>query len=226
MQRYDDGKLVNSSPFTPESHAQAIVAQKMKEWEIERHEKEKELNAKFAEKTAQLEIRSRALEIKAEEMKTETEAKLFKITEEFEIKAQALKKEKEELQEARKALAVERQQMIEDFETEKKKMVQFQEQQSGLVKLNIGGKLYQTSRSTLTKYKSFFFSLFSGRFQIEKDENSAIFIDREGKHFGLILNYLRDGILPPEMKVTVRAALKAEAEFYQLEDLIHDLDNY
>ena len=46
-----------------------------------------------------------------------------------------------------------------------------------------------------------------------------IFIDRDPQHFGLILNFLRDGtcVLPTDMDV--RRQILQEADFYQLESL-------
>jgi hypothetical protein len=34
-------------------------------------------------------------------------------------------------------------------------------------------------------------AMFSGRFELPKDEKGTIFIDRDGKYFGNILHYLR-----------------------------------
>lgn len=52
-----------------------------------------------------------------------------------------------------------------------------------------------------------------------------IFIDRDGKHFRLVLNYLRDG---PEVVVGVATSvlkeLRREANFYQLTSLVNAID--
>lgn len=42
-----------------------------------------------------------------------------------------------------------------------------------------------------------------------------IFVDRDGKHFRHILNWLRDGVIPP-LKDSEYAQLLREAEYYQL----------
>merc|ERR1719234_2131603 len=38
--------------------------------------------------------------------------------------------------------------------------------------------------------------MFSGRIEVLTDADGWILIDRNGKHFGAILNYLRDGTIP------------------------------
>uniref|UniRef100_A0A6B2LTH0 BTB domain-containing protein n=1 Tax=Arcella intermedia TaxID=1963864 RepID=A0A6B2LTH0_9EUKA len=90
--------------------------------------------------------------------------------------------------------------------------------------MNVGGNTYQTSKTTLLKTDSFFTTLFSGRYNIEKDETGAIMIDRDGTHFGIILNFLRDSILPSELPRGVIEALLAEAKFYQLNALVQVLE--
>lgn len=51
---------------------------------------------------------------------------------------------------------------------------------------------FSTSKTTLNQISdTFFTSLLSGRIQSLRDENGAIFIDRDPDLFSLILNYLR-----------------------------------
>lgn len=64
-----------------------------------------------------------------------------------------------------------------------------------IVNLNVGGKKFSTTLSTLTKTHSMLAVMFSGRFAMTMDEKNRFFIDRDGKHFGTILNYLRDGFV-------------------------------
>ena len=54
-----------------------------------------------------------------------------------------------------------------------------------LIKLNVGGYLFQASLATLTSVKD---SLFHSLIDTNSNE---IFIDRPGKHFHIILNHLR-----------------------------------
>uniref|UniRef100_A0A6B2LU85 BTB domain-containing protein n=1 Tax=Arcella intermedia TaxID=1963864 RepID=A0A6B2LU85_9EUKA len=99
-------------------------------------------------------------------------------------------------------------------------MAKFHEEQLSWIKLDVGGQFFKTSKSTLTKEESFFSKLLSGIYKIEKDEGGSIMIDRDGTHFGLILNYLRDGTLPSDLDKRTVEALLAEANYYQLSSLI------
>ena len=60
------------------------------------------------------------------------------------------------------------------------------------VKLNVGGRLFSTSIDTLTKQDNMLRAMFSGRMDVATDSDGYILIDRCGKYFELILNYLRD----------------------------------
>ena len=65
---------------------------------------------------------------------------------------------------------------------------------SGRVKVNVGGTRYETTLSTLQKYPdSMLGTMFSGRHELHVDDDGHVFIDRDGKYFGDVLNYLRDG---------------------------------
>ncbi|GFR52703.1 hypothetical protein Agub_g15332 [Astrephomene gubernaculifera] len=63
------------------------------------------------------------------------------------------------------------------------------------VTLNVGGLKFTTSVNTLRNAPnpSLFNAMFSGRHKLTKDEEGCYFIDRDGRHFHDILNYLRDG---------------------------------
>ncbi len=91
-----------------------------------------------------------------------------------------------------------------------------------MVNLNVGGYLFTTSLSTLTKYEdSMLAVMFSGRHEIVKDEAKRYFIDRDGKHFRYILNFIRSNDLPPE---DVALDVLKEAEFFCLTNLIERLE--
>jgi hypothetical protein len=92
------------------------------------------------------------------------------------------------------------------------------------IKLLVGDHAFTTTRETLCMRKgSMLEAMFSGRHNIKPEEDGSIFIDRDGEHFKLILNYLRDGNLPSGLSNDTREALAAEAEYYQLEDLVERL---
>ncbi|KAL6200543.1 hypothetical protein ACLB2K_030324 [Fragaria x ananassa] len=70
---------------------------------------------------------------------------------------------------------------------------------SSLVYLNVGGKKFYTSIDTLTRLEpdSMLATMFSGRHTLFQDREAGYtFIDRDGKYFGYILNWLRDGDVP------------------------------
>jgi len=90
------------------------------------------------------------------------------------------------------------------------------------IMLNVGGTIFSTSLTTLTSQKgSLFDSMFSSAFESKKESDGSIFIDRNPKHFGYILDYLR-GSFPPVENFSKREIdeLKIEADFYQLTALL------
>ncbi|UMM20497.1 hypothetical protein L5515_015751 [Caenorhabditis briggsae] len=52
-----------------------------------------------------------------------------------------------------------------------------------IIKLNVGGSLFQTSKSTLIKFDGFFKTMLETEIPVVKDESGAIFIDRDPKYF-------------------------------------------
>jgi len=96
---------------------------------------------------------------------------------------------------------------------------------SGIVKLNIGGYLYTTTKQTLMRGENNFFSgLLNGKFDwVEID--GAIFIDRDGKYFEPILEYLRTGdvVIPEGMVVS---SVLREAEFFGIKFPLSESSTY
>ncbi|XP_038615150.1 BTB/POZ domain-containing adapter for CUL3-mediated RhoA degradation protein 2 [Tachyglossus aculeatus] len=88
------------------------------------------------------------------------------------------------------------------------------------VQLNVGGSLYYTTVRVLTQHDTMLKAMFSGRMEVLTDKEGWILIDRCGKHFGAILNYLRDDTvaLPPSRQ-EVRE-LMAEAKYYLIQGLV------
>jgi hypothetical protein len=84
------------------------------------------------------------------------------------------------------------------------------------VKLNVGGTRFETTLSTLTRHPdSMLAAMFSGRHDLQPDDEGYVFIDRDGTHFRVILNFLRTGVLDvPSAKAADE--LKRELEYYQL----------
>jgi hypothetical protein len=92
---------------------------------------------------------------------------------------------------------------------------------NSVIRLNVGGCKYTTTGSTLSKFPGFLRSLVenyaSGTMSSTKDEKGRLFIDRSGKPFYYILEFLRSESLDiPEKE---KFAVLREAEFYQLEEL-------
>lgn len=91
-----------------------------------------------------------------------------------------------------------------------------------IINLNVGGQRFSTSRQTLTQVQDTFFTgLLSGRIQTTRDEQGAIFIDRDPDLFRLILSYLRNRSLAFE-DVNFKE-LRHEAEFYGIAPLVRKL---
>ena len=84
-----------------------------------------------------------------------------------------------------------------------------------VINLNVGGKLFATKLETLRKEpRSLLAVMFDDQSKPDKDKDGCYFIDRSGKYFDHILNYLRDGsYLPPIDKMT---AVINEAQYFNL----------
>ncbi|KAM9359371.1 BTB/POZ domain-containing protein KCTD14 isoform 1-T1 [Symphorus nematophorus] len=93
--------------------------------------------------------------------------------------------------------------------------------QSPVVQLNVGGHLFSTSLSTLRKHPdSKLAELFSGQLKLRTDAQGRYFIDRDGAHFGAILEFLRSDWLPTENIQEVHR----EAVYYNIKPLIKRLE--
>ncbi|CAF0858914.1 unnamed protein product [Rotaria sp. Silwood1] len=97
----------------------------------------------------------------------------------------------------------------------------------GKVILNVGGDKYTTSVETLTREKNTFFTaLFSQQWRLERDPNDeSIFINRNGRIFSYILEYLRTNTMPPNVMQdeTLLSSLFIEAEYFHLHSLMDKL---
>ncbi|MBZ3878889.1 BTB/POZ domain-containing protein KCTD7 [Sciurus carolinensis] len=92
-----------------------------------------------------------------------------------------------------------------------------------VVPLNIGGAHFTTRLSTLRRYEdTMLAAMFSGRHYIPTDSEGRYFIDRDGTHFGDVLNFLRSGDLPPRERVR---AVHKEAQYYAIGPLLEQLEN-
>jgi hypothetical protein len=102
-------------------------------------------------------------------------------------------------------------------------MHKHKEAQEGRVELNIGGYRFQTSVQALRRVRhTFFDASFSGRYAQDVCDDGSIFVDRDGQHFGHVLEYMRDGVVSvaePDVRpsVSLLRALKREFGFYCIE---------
>lgn len=90
------------------------------------------------------------------------------------------------------------------------------------VKLNVGGIIFQSTHSTLTKFSGFFRTMLETEVPVERNMFGYIFIDRDPTHFRVILNFMRDGDVDlPDSDVEKIQEISREANFYLLEGLIN-----
>lgn len=89
--------------------------------------------------------------------------------------------------------------------------------QEPIVRLNIGGVRYCTTACTLvSRGESFFTGLLSGKMGISRDNDGCIFIDRNGRFFEPLLDFLRTGKWRWPDGIS-RPALVEEASFYGIQ---------
>jgi hypothetical protein len=86
------------------------------------------------------------------------------------------------------------------------------------IKLDVGGKCFTTSKTSLLRFEgSFFWTMLAGDRWAPDEEDGAYFIDRNPKHFDRILDYHRTG----EFNVAglddaARQQLERDFDFFQL----------
>eukprot|EP01103_Thecamoeba_quadrilineata_P019861 TRINITY_DN824_c0_g2_i1.p1 TRINITY_DN824_c0_g2~~TRINITY_DN824_c0_g2_i1.p1 ORF type:complete len:553 (-),score=137.05 TRINITY_DN824_c0_g2_i1:9-1667(-) len=88
------------------------------------------------------------------------------------------------------------------------------------VRLNVGGKIFLTTRATLSVDKdSMLAKIVDLNMTSTKDDSGAILIDRDPKMFPPLLNFLRTGKLILDQNVSVEGLLE-EARFYNLRSVL------
>ena len=121
-----------------------------------------------------------------------------------------------ELQEEKLELRKER----EAFEKEKAAMNKLGPGSKDIVRINVGGTLFQVKRSTLCRAKgSMLESMFSGRWEknIDRDENGNAFLDYDPGHLKIILDHLRHmGFANPEFSSKSLKIPGSKAAFWDL----------
>jgi len=87
------------------------------------------------------------------------------------------------------------------------------------IKLKVGGLMFETTASTLLKEDSMLSKMVTSEIPTSKDEDGCIKIDRPGKQFNRILNYLRSGMFPTFESIEDAEELRNEADYYSIEGL-------
>ena len=93
-----------------------------------------------------------------------------------------------------------------------------------VIELNVGGKHYTTTLLTLVKCKdTMLAAMFSGNYDVKKDQHGRYFIDADGENFHYILNYLRYGELPPQ---EISPKIYREAVYFGLHGMVEELEKH
>lgn len=86
-----------------------------------------------------------------------------------------------------------------------------------IVHLDIGGTKFTTTLGTLqAESTSMLGRMFSGELPVQRDSDGSYVVDRDGRHFHHILNFLRDGSVPIGLSRVERLELLRELDFYGL----------
>ena len=170
-----------------------------------------------------------------------TESMKAEFEKEAEKRVEALKKELADLAEEKKQrtetikielaiMEVDKERRIEamctELEEERKRITSTRTFEP-MVTLNVGGQLFMTATATLKRFPSTMFgAMFSGRHALTPDQNGAYCIDRDGRHFHEILNFLRGTtastpkLIERRLSPAALEELKVEADFYGIKDLM------
>eukprot|EP00112_Aurelia_sp_Birch-Aquarium-sp1_P001394 Seg1148.2 transcript_id=Seg1148.2/GoldUCD/mRNA.D3Y31 product="BTB/POZ domain-containing protein KCTD7" protein_id=Seg1148.2/GoldUCD/D3Y31 len=153
------------------------------------------------------------LESKINEHCQQTQAIIDEIKLKLEKRHSALQKSFENLQE----------QKMEYLEMKKKvETVHFPK----VVKLNIGGQIFETNVKTLQKDPdSLLATMFSEQIEVIKQENETYFIDHDWTNFRHVLNYLRTGKIPQKITQDFGEELLEEALFYNIKGMVESITN-
>ncbi|KAF4746730.1 BTB/POZ domain-containing protein kctd3 [Perkinsus olseni] len=105
------------------------------------------------------------------------------------------------------------------FHTDRSRIVDHSMANESMVALNVGGTTFETSRQTLCQQEgSFLEAILSGRYEVPKDADGRVFLDRDPEMFRQILNFLRNPMNPPCPRDATESMLLArEADFYGVE---------
>lgn len=86
---------------------------------------------------------------------------------------------------------------------------------------NVAGNRFTTTKETILREPASRLALIArGVLPVNRDDTGAIFLDRDAKHFQLVLNYLRDGWCSLPKSQDERRELLQEIRYYQVNQLL------
>lgn len=90
-----------------------------------------------------------------------------------------------------------------------------------IITFNVGGKIFQTMRSTITNTEpdSMLSTMISGKIDTTKDSQGNYFIDRNYEYFKYILNYFRTHKMP-----SINSEFLEEIKYFNLKNLLDSLE--
>ncbi|XP_030019251.1 BTB/POZ domain-containing protein KCTD21-like [Sphaeramia orbicularis] len=95
------------------------------------------------------------------------------------------------------------------------------------ISLNVGGEIYTSTLGTLTRCRdSMLGAMFTGQIPVLRDDRGNVFIDRDGRLFRYILNYLRSSSLDLPYGFSELTLLRREADFFQIRPLLEEIHRY
>eukprot|EP01129_Flabellula_baltica_P012318 TRINITY_DN5545_c0_g1_i1.p1 TRINITY_DN5545_c0_g1~~TRINITY_DN5545_c0_g1_i1.p1 ORF type:complete len:223 (-),score=64.37 TRINITY_DN5545_c0_g1_i1:409-1077(-) len=108
------------------------------------------------------------------------------------------------------------------LEKEKLRLKNLKYRENRTVTLNVRGHRFTTKIHTIVNGApdSLLSMLFAEEFGVELDENNEVYIDREGRYFHFIMEFIRDGfvLMPNDRDIHLKVA--REAKFYGLENML------
>jgi hypothetical protein len=85
------------------------------------------------------------------------------------------------------------------------------------IKLNVGGKIFETTQNLLKNHSDYFKGLLSGKFKVLKDDNNIIFIDRCPDLFKEIMKIIRDLDRGDKIEKEITLTLIKELDYYLID---------
>jgi len=105
----------------------------------------------------------------------------------------------------------------ENFQNSLDKIKEIHFPREEIVSLNVGGKIFSTSKGTLMKVPSMLQAMFSGRHSLHPKKDGTYFFDRDPKIFKYVLSFLRNGkIIWPENQ-RLKKLIQLEFDYFAID---------